>query len=367
MPKRAHGFRNTTHARLEDIPMRRSATSSREVIYAGVDYHKKFSMVTLGDQFGKPVMTQRLPNDCASIKEFFSQFPKVRVAVESCRGYEWYVDFLKELGLSVEIANPYKVALIAKTRCKTDKIDSKILMELLAMDFLPTCYQPTDAERKMRERLRWRTHIVRNASRIKLRIHALLDKENVGSTLGAYLWRGNAREALEKINLQGAGRQQLFVKHLKLLHQLEKFVEVEDDWIRRTARSSTDAQLLMTIPGIGEMSAMTLLAELGDVHRFKRSAQVVNFAGLVPSLRQSGNTRHSGAITKQGSAVLRWILVQDAWRAVRHSPQFRMFFSTVSKRCGRHGAIIATARKLLQVAYRVLRDQTPYDPARVGR
>lgn len=359
-------FENTTHARLEDIPMRRSATLPCVVTYAGVDYHKKFSMVTLGDQFGKPVLTQRLPNERRTIEEFFSQFPNIQIAVESCRGYEWYVDLLKEHEFTVHIANPYKVALIAKTRCKTDKIDSKILMELMAMDFLPTCYQPTNAERKLRERLRWRTHVVRNASRVKLRIHALLDKENVGSSLGKYLWRGTAREGLEKVKLQGSGRQQLLSKHLRLLEQLEQFVAAEDDWVRKTARSNQDAQLLMTIPGIAEFSAMTILAELGDVKRFKRSAQVVNFAGLAPSLHQSGSSRHAGPITKQGSAVLRWILIQDAWRAVRHSPQFRLYFSTVSKRCGRNGAIVATARKLLQVSYRVLRDQTPYNADLVG-
>jgi transposase len=264
------------------------------------------------------------------------------------------------------MANPYRVALIAKTRCKTDKIDSKILMELLAIGFLPTCYQPSAGERRLRERLRWRTHLVRNASRIKIRIHALLDKENLGIGLGKYLWRGSARENLEKVKLQGPGRQQLFSKHLKLLEQLEKMVAIEDDWVRKTARTNQDAQLLMTIPGVGEFSALSIMAELGDVKRFKRSAQVVNFSGLAPSLHQSANSRFPGPITKQGSSALRWVLVQDAWRAVRHSPQFRLFFSTVSKRCGRHGAIVATARKLLQVAYRVLRDQTPYDPGRVG-
>jgi transposase len=163
------GFgKHTTYARLEDIPMRRSATMSRVVTYAGVDYHKKFAMVSLGDQAGKLLLTQRLANDRRSIEEFFSQYPNIQIAVESCRGYEWFVDLLKDHGFTVHIANPYKVALIAKTRCKTDKIDSKILMELLAMDFLPTCYQPSNGERRMRERLRWRTHLVRNATRIKL-------------------------------------------------------------------------------------------------------------------------------------------------------------------------------------------------------
>ncbi len=346
--------------------MRRSATLPCVITFAGVDYHKKFSMVTLGDQAGKAVLTQRLPNDQHSIEEFFSQYPNVQVAVESCRGYEWFVDLLKEIGATVHLANPYQVALIAKTRCKTDKIDSRILMELLAMGFLPTCYQPTPAERRLRERLRWRCHLVRNASRIKIRVHALLDKENLGLNR-KYLWRGAAREALERVELKGPGRQQLLHKHLKLIEQFEKVLAIEDDWVRKTARASQDAQLLMTIPGIGEFSALTVLAELGNIKRFKRSAQVVNFAGLNPSLHQSANSRHAGPITKQGSSSLRWILVQDAWQAVRFSPQFRLFFLSVSKRCGRHAAIVATARKLLQVIFRVLRDQEPYDASRVGK
>jgi hypothetical protein len=145
--------------------MRRSATLACVITYAGVDYHKKFSMITLGDQSGKFVTTQRLPNERQSIEAFFAEYPNLQVAVESCRGYEWFVDLLKEIGLTVHLANPYQVALIAKTRCKTDKIDSKILMELLAMGFLPTCYQPTPSERRVRERLRWRTHLVRNTTR----------------------------------------------------------------------------------------------------------------------------------------------------------------------------------------------------------
>ena len=116
--------------------MRRSTTSSCAVTYAGIDYHKKFSVVTLGDSAGKVITTQRIPNDQHAIKQFFEDFSNVQCAVESCRGYEWFVDLLKDLKLTVHMANPYEVALIAKSRCKTDKVDSRILMELLAMGFL---------------------------------------------------------------------------------------------------------------------------------------------------------------------------------------------------------------------------------------
>lgn len=123
----------------------------------------------------------------------------------------------------------------------------------------------------------------------------------------------------------------------------------------------------MTIPGIGDFSALLILAELGTISRFSRSAQVVNFAGLVPTLRQSASSSFTGPITKQGPPILRWILVQDAWQAIRSCSQLRYFFLSVSRRCGRHGAIVATARKLLEIAYRVLKDQKPFDAQLVGK
>jgi transposase len=347
--------------------MRRSTTLPCAVTYAGIDYHKKFSVVTLGDSAGKVILTQRIPNDCYAIKKFFNDFSNLQCAVESCRGYEWFVDLLKELKMTVHMANPYEVALIAKSRCKTDKVDSRILMELLAMGFLPTCYQPTAAERRLRERLRWRCHLVKNMTRIKLRIHSLLDKENLGLQLGETVFRGKSRKLLEETELQAPGRQQLLQKHLKLLEHFEKLVESEDTWIKKTAKANSDARLLMTIPGIGEFSSLVILAELGSVGRFTRAAQVVNFAGLVPTIRQSASSTFTGPITKQGPPILRWILVQNAWIAIRHCAPLRHFFLSVSKRCGRNGAIVATARKLLEIAFHVLKDQTPFDANRIGK
>lgn len=347
--------------------MRRSTTLPCVVTYAGIDYHKKFSVVTLGDAKGKVLRTERVPNDEHAIRQFFSDHKSIQCAVESCRGYEWFVELLKDMGQTVQVANPYEVALIAKSRCKTDKVDSRILMELLAMGFLPTCYQPTAVERKLRERLRWRCQLVRNTTRIKVRIHSLLDKENVGLSLGTTIFKGRGRKMLEELELQGPGRQELLNKHLKLLEHFEKLVEAEDKWVTKTAKSNPDAQLLMTIPGIGDFSALLILAELGTISRFSRSAQVVNFAGLVPTIRQSASSTFTGRITKQGPPVLRWILVQDAWQAIRCCAQLRYFFLSVSKRCGRHGAIVATARKLLEIAYRVLKDQKPFDAQLVGK
>ncbi len=339
--------------------MRRSTPSLRVVTYAGIDYHKKFSMVTLGNQQGKVVSTERLLNDKELIQKFFSQYPGIECAVESCRGYEWFIDYLKELGLVVHLVNPYRTKLIAQSRCKTDKVDSKILMELLAMGFLPTCYQPTPSERQLRERLRWRAYLVRYATRMKVRIYSLLDKENLGLAIPK-VFSLEGRRLLGQVELS-SGRQELLKEHLQILEYFEGFVHKEDAWVTKTAKSSPEATLLTTIPGIGSLAALIITAELGDVRRFKTSAQVASYVGLVPSVYSSAETRYLGRLTKQGSSLLRWMLIQCAWHAIRHNYPLRTHCLVVSRRCGRNAGVVSVARKLIQIAYRVLRDKVPFD------
>jgi transposase len=350
---------------MEVFPMVRSTTPNPVVTFAGIDYHRKFSMVALGDANGKVVSIERVPNDKHTIRQFFESYGKLKCAVESCRGYEWFVDLLREMGLEVHLCNAHEVKLIAHSRCKTDKVDARILMELLAIGFLPTCYLPSAEERMFRERLRWRCSVVRNATRIKLRIHALLDKENLGLSLGPNLFGKSGKTMLKTVKLSAPGRQELLEQQLQLLEQLEEVIKKEDAWVKKTVKDIPDARLLMSIPGIGEFSSLVILAELGKISRFKRSAQVVNFAGLTPSIAQSGETKRTGRITKIGSSLLRWIMIQDAWRAISNY-EIRCHFASVSRRCGRHAAIISVARKLLEIAYRVLRDQKPFDPNLVG-
>lgn len=127
------------------------ATNAR---YAGIDFHKRTSVVTLGDKDGKALHQSTLINDQAVISKFFKPFVGLEIVIESCRGYEWLVELLEELGHTVTIGDSRSIKLIAQSRCKTDKIDSKLLMELLAKNYLPSCYRPTAKERDDTE-LNW--------------------------------------------------------------------------------------------------------------------------------------------------------------------------------------------------------------------
>lgn len=345
--------------------MRKSTQILTPVTYIGIDYHKKFIVVTLGDQQGNVVGMEKVVNDRELIVRFFAPYVGVTCAVESCRGYEWFVDLLKELGLTVHLANPYQMKLIANSRRKTDKVDSKAIMELLAKGYLPTCYQPTPEERRLREQLRWRAHLVRYAVRIRVRIHSLLDKENVTLPVSD-IFSQAGHQLLCQVQLK-PGRQELLEQHLEILSYFDRLVAREDALVKRMAKSSPDAQLLMTVPGIGHLSALIIISELGNVTRFGSSRQVSAYAGLVPSIYASASTRRLGSLTKQGSRILRWILIQCAWQSIRKSNALRQHFSAVSRRCGKNAAVCSVARKLLQIAWRVLKDKQPFIPELVGQ
>jgi len=338
---------------------RHTTVSARPVHFAGIDFHKKFSVVTLGDADGKQVLHEKLSNEVKTIEKFFAPYAGISCAIENCRGSEWFVELLKQLGLRIHVSNTYAVKLISESRCKTDKIDSRILMELLAKGFLPTIYQPSRDERLLRERLRWRVRLVRSRTQYRNRAHALLDKEHMGCKLDSR----KSREAAGGQSGLSIERSDLFNKHVEVMEFFELEIGREDQWVVEESRKNPDAQRLKTIPGIGDISALMLIAELGDISRFKKARNVSGYLGLVPRLYSSSETRRLGSITKQGPSILRWLLVQDAWAAIKKSEQIRYKFMSISKRRGKKVAIIAIARTLAEVSYRVLRDKTTFDPS----
>jgi len=143
-----------------------------KAFFAGVDFHKRLSVITLGGQEGNILSQHKLMNDEGEIKKFFLQYGPLVCAIENCRGIEWFVEIVKECGCEVRVANTFAVKQIAQTAKKTDKIDSKILMELVARNYLPTVYQPTRNERILREKLRWRTRLMRSRTQFKNVAHA---------------------------------------------------------------------------------------------------------------------------------------------------------------------------------------------------
>jgi transposase len=339
--------------------MPRHTTDKTKAKYAGIDFHKKTSVVAIGDKHGKLVDQVTLINENAIVERYFKEFVGLECVIESCRGYEWLIELLEELGHTVHMGDSRSIKLIAQTRCKTDKIDSKLLMELLAKDYLPKCYQPTAQERVLRELVRHRAQLVRTAVKHKLRIHAHLDKENK-SIFNPFSLRG--REKLRDVDLT-PGRREQVDDEIEIIDYLELKVAEQDAKIKYIARTNPDVALLKTMPGFDVLTSIAFLAEVGDISRFRKADQVAAFLGLVPRVYSSGNTRRNGRITKCGSKLMRWMLVQSAWSAIRVSPNLRQCFSTISRRKGQKVAIVAVARKLATIGFHILKEKVEYKEA----
>ncbi|MFN8555454.1 MAG: IS110 family transposase [Candidatus Obscuribacterales bacterium] len=340
---------------LEDLPMI-SNSIKEAAVFAGIDYHKKTIAVTLGDAKGAVLGQYNLQNHSVITQEFFGQFGHLECAVESCRGYEWFVDQMRAMGHNIDVGDSRSIKLIAQSRCKTDKIDSRILMELRAIGFLPTTYIPTALEREYRELLRHRATMVRTTTRSKLRVHALLDKENKGIR---YPFTISGRKYLREVDL-AESRKQIVERELEIIDFFDEQVHTQEQRIIRFARNQPDIERLRTIPGFSILMATAFYAEIGDPTRFRTSDQVAAYIGLVPRVYSSGNTTRCGRITKTGSKFMRWMLVQAAWVAVKHSPNLRAKFTGISRRRGSKVAIISIARTLATIAFRILKDKSNY-------
>jgi transposase len=330
--------------------------------FCGIDYAKRFSYITIGDEEGRVLHQEPVPNEVGRLEKFFEQYPKLTIAIEACRGHEWLVDWLRDRKYVVHVGNVYAIKQIAQSRCKTDKIDSQILMELLAKEFLPTTYQPTKKERDYRELVRWRAQLVKSQTKYKLRVHALLDKENKGI---ASPFSAAGREALKQVQLIGQ-KQAILKESMEVIEFIEQQIHEQDLKIRKLAKSNPDVYRLKHIPGFDVLTAMIFVAEVGDVKRFRNAEQLAAFTGLVPRVYASGGKMNTGRITKTGPGLLRRMLVQSAWAAIRCCPVLRSRHASISRRRGKKIAIIAIARMLAEIAYHVYLEKTPFDEMRLG-
>jgi transposase len=229
-------------------------------------------------------------------------------------------NLLEPHGVGVTLAYPQRVRAIAHAKVKTDKVDSRTLAHLLRADLIPPAYVPPREIRELRELLRARYAWTQQRTRAKNRIHGLLAKRGYQSPMRD-LFGKKGRHWLEELSLDQVART-LVERELRLIESLDHLVEEASQEIEQRAEGNPQAQLLMTMPGVGYYTAMLLIAELGDVTRFLSAKHVVAYAGLAPPVRSSGGAVHIGRITRRGSAYLRWILTEASHRAVRLSPLF---------------------------------------------
>ena len=324
-----------------------------------LDVHRDFCEVAIKD--GTEVRSAgRIKTSRAELELFArSLAPTDQVALEAT-GPALQIKRLIEPHVARVIANPRKLRAIAEAKVKSDKVDARTLCELLAAGFLPEVWGPDEKTRTLRRRLARRAALVRQRTRAKNELHAVLARNLKGKPPITDVFGVRGREWLEALELPDDERETL-AGCLRQVDFLDQEVAEAERVLARSALASEEIRRLISVPGVNLVSAATLVATVGDIGRFPTPRKLVSYVGLDPRVRQSGESpaRH-GQISKQGSPAARHMLCEAAWIVVRTPGPLRAFYQRLRARRGAQIALVATARKLCVLFWHLLTKEEDY-------
>lgn len=335
--------------------------------FVGIDLHKKTISLCVVSQERKIVDRKRFYcNEPETILAFFEGLGPFQAVVEATASYEWLVGLIEPHADRVVLAHPKKLRVIAESTRKSDKLDAEVLATFLALDMIPEAYRPSKRERAYRALVRQRYYLGCRLTSVRNKIRRIMsnynaDRDDLFSEAGlVYLGKTSVVEADRFILDQLLAEWRWYTEQLK---EAEK--RLAEFAAQAPEREAEAREILDTIPGVGPVTIDVVLSELGDIRRFRSQKKVCAYAGLAPGQRESAGRTRELSITKEGSRLLRWVLVQAAWRLVCRTVRWRMIFEQVCKRRGKKKAIIAVARRLLCVMVSMLQSGQSYRPALV--
>lgn len=336
------------------------------VRYIGMDVHREFAQLAVVED-GLVRDEGRIDVTPEALRRWANGLlPDDEVALEATGNSDAIATLLAPLVGRVVVSNPTKTRAIAEAKVKTDKVDARILAQLLAADFLPPVWLPDDRIRSLRRQVARRAHLVRQRTRVKNQVHAILARNlaptpPVSDLFGRAGRHWLSRQPLppdERSSVQALIRQLDF--HTTELAAVDKELAIEALGDPMVAR-------LMTIPGVDAIAGLSIVAAVGDFSRFDDPDKLVAYVGLNPKVRQSGNSAPvHGRISKAGRAHVRGVLVEAAWSASRAPGPLRAFFQRIKARRGFQTAVVATARKMTVLAWHLITKDEDYAFARPG-
>ena len=289
-------------------------------VYVGIDVHRKRSQVAVVAEDGKVQLNKNTVNGTEPLLRLIGDLPAgTPVAFEAAFGWGWLLRLLEDYGFDPHLVHPLQCKAIASARLKNDKVDAATLAQLLRADLLPEAWIAPAEVRQLRALLRHRAGLVRLGTQLRNRIHAVVADFGYDRS-GSYL-SGPGRGWLAGLDLPAVSRE-VVADCLAVIDGLAPVIDRIDGELRLHAKADPRVKTLTTLPGVGQFTALVMLAEIGDITRFPSARKLASWAGLTPTVRGSDRTVRHGHISKQGSAWLRWVLNQAAQTAKR-SPGVR--------------------------------------------
>ena len=273
-------------------------------VYVGIDVHRKRSQVAVVAGDGKVQLNRNVVNGSEPMLRLIGGLPAgTPVAFEAAYGWGWLIGLLEDYGFDPHMVHPLRCKAIASARLKNDKVDAAILAQLLRADLLPEAWIAPQPVRQLRALLRHRASLVRLGTQLRNRIHAVAADHGYDRT--ASYWTGPGRGWLTELDLPPVSRE-IVTDCLAFTDALAPQIDRIDAELRQHAKADPRVKALTTLPGVGQFTALVIVAEVGDITRFPSARKLASWAGLTPTVRGSDLTVRHGHISKQGPAQQRW-------------------------------------------------------------
>jgi len=323
-----------------------------EKLYAGLDIHKEKLAGCIMDKDGTITREHTFPSSKKALERFLNGIPssEITITIEACGLWRGAHRLLTDMGYQVKLANPKKTHDIACQK-KTDKVDARILADLLRTHYLPEVWIPDEQTLHFRDLTRHKATLTRLKTQVQGKIRGYLLRK------GAKYGKLSKEETLATLTDDPDINNLIQVYHSVKQEENEVMRR-----IKKIARNKKETTMLMSMPGIAEFSSLMILAEIGDIRRFSSPKELVSYSGLCRGIYQSASTERSAPNTAVNK-WLKWIIYECSGRATMLDPRFQDYYYKIEQRKGFKTARRATARKMLTIIWHMLANEEPYHVA----
>jgi transposase len=334
-------------------------------LYCGIDLHGNNNVISIIDEEGSVMFEKRLPNDLEKIRQALKPHREkiVGIVVESTYNWYWLVDGLMEDGYLVHLANPAAIQQYDGLKFSDDKSDARWLAHMLKLDILPEGYIYPKAERPIRDLLRKRSQLVR------YRVSNLLSVSNLIARNLGHSVAGNRLQQLKEEDISELMKDDNLAlaanANLAVLQCVNEQIKAIEKVVKGKVKLRPEFRMLKTVPGIGDVLALSIALETGDIGRFPTVGDFSSYCRTVRSERISNGKKKGKGNAKNGNKYLAWAFIEAANFAVRFNPSARKFYQRKSAKRKAVVARKALANKLARACYYIMRDGVPFNNERL--
>lgn len=331
--------------------------------YIGLDIHKRIISYCIKAVDGSLMGQGKIEASRKSLDEWVKGLPGPWVgAMEATIFTGWVYDFLKPYALALKVAHPEMLKAITAAKKKNDRADAERIADLLRVNLLPECHMLSEEIRELRRILRYRNHIVRTAVKMQNKISGLLMEVGVNYSKKRLHGKKYFHEILERVEEIPPSVKELLQLSRSSYEMFRSYQKRLVEALRTSDLIRERVERLMTIPGVGELMALTWVLEIGEPGRFPSIRQAVSYCGLCSAQRESGGKEQRGPISKKRNKHLQTMLIEAAKLAPHWNGQLAIVHEQELKKGDRNQATLAVARKLVAYMLAVDKKQTDFTP-----